>query len=148
MPIDYKRYPPNWKTEIRPRILERAQNKCEWCGVRNESIIVRTGNKWRYICSTEHDMIHAKVRYSGYNYSGALKRLGFTKIVLTIAHLDHDADNHDVTDDRLAALCQRCHLKHDMKNHVNNRKYGRHWKKQQTNLFNDTNASDTDSGST
>ena len=24
VPIDYKKYPPNWKTEIRPRILERA----------------------------------------------------------------------------------------------------------------------------
>jgi hypothetical protein len=27
MPIDYKKYPKNWKTEIRPAILERAKNR-------------------------------------------------------------------------------------------------------------------------
>ena len=33
--IDYKKYPPNWKKEIRPRILKRANNKCEFCGIKN-----------------------------------------------------------------------------------------------------------------
>ena len=37
MPIDYGKYPENWKTEIRPRILARAENKCEWCGVENST---------------------------------------------------------------------------------------------------------------
>ena len=36
-----------------------------------------------------------------------------TKIILTIAHLDHDETNWDVKDDRLAALCQSCHLQYD-----------------------------------
>lgn len=35
------------------------------------------------------------------------------KIILTIAHLDHDEENWDVKDDRLAALCQKCHLEYD-----------------------------------
>ena len=35
------------------------------------------------------------------------------KVVLTIAHLDHDEGNHDVKDDRLQALCQKCHLAYD-----------------------------------
>ena len=35
------------------------------------------------------------------------------KIILTIAHLDHDEENQNVQDDRLAALCQKCHLKYD-----------------------------------
>ncbi len=35
MPIDYSKYPPNWKTEIVPAILKRANNKCEFCGVEN-----------------------------------------------------------------------------------------------------------------
>lgn len=56
MPCDYNKYPPNWKTEIRPD------------GV---------------------------------------------KVVLTIAHLDHDENNWDVPYDRLRALCQRCHLRYD-----------------------------------
>jgi len=36
------------------------------------------------------------------------------KIVLTIAHLDHDEENHSVRVERLAALCQRCHLRYDI----------------------------------
>lgn len=43
MAIDYKKYPANWKTEIRPRILERADNKCEWCGAANKSWRKETG---------------------------------------------------------------------------------------------------------
>lgn len=35
------RYPQNWFTEIRPHILERADNKCEQCGVENHAWIVR-----------------------------------------------------------------------------------------------------------
>lgn len=44
MPIDYKNYPPNWLTEIRPRILKRAKNKCEFCGLKNYSEGIRTVN--------------------------------------------------------------------------------------------------------
>ncbi len=29
MPIDYKKYPKNWLSEIRPRIMQRANNTCE-----------------------------------------------------------------------------------------------------------------------
>ena len=37
------------------------------------------------------------------------------KVVLTVAHLDHDEENHEVKDERLAALCQWCHLNYDAK---------------------------------
>ena len=33
--------------------------------------------------------------------------------ILTIAHLDHDETNYNVTDDRLKAMCQLCHLRYD-----------------------------------
>lgn len=58
-----------------------------------------------------------------------------TKVILTIAHLDHDKENHEVDDDRLAALCQKCHLRYDLPHHINNRKYGRNFKINQTKLF-------------
>lgn len=90
MVIDYKKYPPNWKKEIRPRILERANHKCEFCGVDNYSI-----------------------RFNGKKD---------IKVVLTIAHLDHDPDNWDVEDERLAALCQKCHMNYD-KNGKQNRMF-------------------------
>lgn len=37
------------------------------------------------------------------------------KVILTIAHLDHDETNHDVKDERLKAACQICHLRYDAK---------------------------------
>jgi 5-methylcytosine-specific restriction endonuclease McrA len=56
-----------------------------------------------------------------------------SKVVLTVAHIDHDKHNNRFTN--LAALCQRCHLGHDIKQHTDNRKYGRNWKgPQQTRL--------------
>ena len=38
MTCNYKYYPANWHTEIRPRILKRADNKCEICGVENYAV--------------------------------------------------------------------------------------------------------------
>ena len=58
-----------------------------------------------------------------------------TKVVLTIAHLDHDKENHDVKDERLAALCQKCHLGYDLSRHIENRKYGRNFRRNQYKLF-------------
>jgi hypothetical protein len=40
---DYKKYPANWKTEIRPRILNRAKFCCEWCGAPNHAPHPETG---------------------------------------------------------------------------------------------------------
>jgi 5-methylcytosine-specific restriction endonuclease McrA len=45
--MNYKLYPPNWKTEIRPRILARARRCCEFCGVpdrvwRGKSLVILT----------------------------------------------------------------------------------------------------------
>jgi len=38
------------------------------------------------------------------------------KIILTVAHLDHDPENWEVNSERLKALCQRCHLNYDRQN--------------------------------
>lgn len=111
MPINYKEYPKDWKI-IRERILKRAGNKCEFCGVKNHSIIHRTGkgvDDWVYW----PDGMESEAR--------DLDGLKSTKIILTIAHLDHDKTNHEVSDDRLKALCQKCHLGYDLKRHVSNR---------------------------
>ena len=103
MPIDYKKYPPNWKTEIRPRILKRANDCCEFCGVKNLDMGYRDGNG-------DFNVLHASFSNDVFLQDSGYKLI---KIVLTIAHLDHDEANHDVKDNRLAALCQRCHLKYD-----------------------------------
>jgi len=113
MPIDYKRYPKNWKTEIRPRILARAKNRCEQCnlpnytkGFRTLTGLVSMGEYMRDNKNLTKDQLIAK-------YGKKYDQLKYIKIVLTIAHLDHDETNHNVKDNRLAALCQRCHLRYD-----------------------------------
>lgn len=106
MPIDYSKYPANWKTEIRPAILERAGNKCEFCGVPNGHIVYRD--------------VSGRSGQKRTCYSN----LKAVKIVLTVAHL-----NHDITDNRpenLRALCQRCHLTHDKEQHAQTRRRNRY----------------------
>lgn len=39
-----------------------------------------------------------------------------SRVVLTVAHLDHDPSNND--DSNLVALCQRCHLRYDLELHM------------------------------
>lgn len=119
MPIDYSKYPPNWKTEIVPRILLRAENKCEHCGIENKasvwSIPIWMKDHPRYkikrIWTTDKScMIRLKSQVCIPDVEGGIKLI---KVVLTIAHLDHDETNFDVEDDRLAAMCQSCHLNYD-----------------------------------
>ena len=42
-----------------------------------------------------------------------------SKVILTVAHLDHDIKNNDY--ENLKALCQRDHLRHDAEHHVQTR---------------------------
>lgn len=123
MPIDYKQYHPDWKTVIRPAILERDKNCCKFCGLKNGLWISRwkkeglvkdliNGDVWQY------DENGRLVRS---NYSWRMSDWGcehMSKVVLTIAHLDHDKTNNDY--DNLAALCQKCHLGIDLKHHMAN----------------------------
>jgi len=119
MPIDYNKYPKNWKTEIVPRILKRANNKCEICGLENHQKVysyemcVKTISKnhqktvyknKKFWCSNESDWERIK------NFSNKHK---VVEVILTIAHLDHDSENENVSDNRLMAMCQYCHLNYD-----------------------------------
>lgn len=84
-PENKARYPKNWK-QIRAQILERADNYCEFCGVKNGSYVMKAGTEsWQFP--------------------------EYVKVVLTIAHLDHTPENCDPSN--LRALCQRCHNQYD-----------------------------------
>jgi len=48
-----------------------------------------------------------------------------SRVVLTVAHLDHDPGNND--EKNLAALCQACHNRHDGPKRAANRKIYRRW---------------------
>ena len=115
MPIDYNKYPPNWKTEIAPAVMKRAGGQCEFCGLENGAIVKsfkinmvdESGRKKQKTFWFESE---SDFRRASACASGAVKDV---KVVLTVAHLDHDEGNENVRMDRLAALCQYCHLNYD-----------------------------------
>ena len=113
MPIDYKKYPPNWKTEIRPAVLKRAENNCEVCGLPNCSTVysIKLFGKriWTSLLSDALRLTNTPHLF------GNEKIVKPVRVVLTVAHLDHDETNKNVSLDRLKAMCQMCHLKYDAK---------------------------------
>jgi len=57
-----------------------------------------------------------------------------SKVILTTAHIFDDIDRpHNLLN--LAALCQKCHLNHDKRKHVRNRKINREKKDKQILLL-------------
>lgn len=81
-PENRGRYPSNWKA-IRASILERAGHRCEGSP---DYPNCRAGN-------------------------GEPHPVTGSRVVLTIAHLDHTPENNDPAN--LRAWCQRCHLNYD-----------------------------------
>ena len=104
MPIDYSKYPDNWKTEIRPAVLKRAGNRCE-------------GSPAYPDCRAEN--------YKPHPVTGS-------KVILTIAHVDQDVTNNSF--ENLRAWCQRCHLKHDVDQRADNAARTRHARKNKYQL--------------
>lgn len=144
MPIDYSRYPANW-AEISRRIrFERAQGRCEQCGVEHGAYILRsTVDPARYLrYDVESDRYYfpdgSLLRVHLSEFPEEYDRDKFTRVVLTVHHIGIDkpdgspGDIHDKTDCRdenLLALCQRCHLIADMPTHVQNARATRLHKK-------------------
>lgn len=92
MPIkDWTRYPPHWK-EISKAIRESAENRCE-------------GSPKYPDCRAANGQPHPVTG---------------SRVVLTVAHLDHDPGNCEP--DNLRAWCQRCHLTYDAGHHARTRK--------------------------
>ena len=88
-PENRARYPKDWKS-IREGILLRAGHKCE-------------GSSFYPECRAENGSPHPVTG---------------SKVILTIAHLDHIPEN--CSPENLRAMCQRCHLRYDQDLHVRN----------------------------
>lgn len=122
-PENKARYPHNWK-EIRAAILHRAGHKCEFCGVQNHEKVIRglaDGDIPAFIYADTPDFtIFNAETGKEIGETGFFWNNGETKIVLTIAHLDHTPENNDP--ENLRALCQRCHILYDRDHHAANAK--------------------------
>ena len=118
MPIrqsERHRYPKNWK-QISHRIrFERAGGKCEWpfCEAPHGEVIFRLKadpEQWR-------DVNPGDLEEPDPNYRAV-------KVILTVAHLDHQPENCD--DTNLMALCQLHDLRYDKDHHAKNSSATRH----------------------
>lgn len=87
-PENAARYPKDWP-EISRRIRDRAGDRCE-------------GSPGFY---PDCDAVN-----------GRPHPVTGSKVVLTVAHLDHQPEN--CADSNLRAMCQRCHLTYDAKHHA------------------------------
>jgi hypothetical protein len=91
MPVNWADYPANWAA-ISRAIRERAGDCCE-------------GSPMYPRCRARNGEPHPVTG---------------SRVVLTVAHLDHDTGNS--AEDNLRAWCQRCHLTYDAKHHADTRK--------------------------
>ena len=112
MPMRRELYPPDWES-ISRRVRDEAGNRCEWCGVANGARGARDQRKGEWFDEDDSDGMNSS---EGEWLFGGYPKI--IRIVLTVAHIDHDQTNG--TRQNLAALCQRCHLNHDREQHMVN----------------------------
>lgn len=119
------RYPENW-AEVSLTVRERANQKCECrgecgadhpggrCAAPNGEYILRHMDepaRWGFSAKTNTDE-KADVRARARRYGKPIK------VILTVAHLDHQPNN--INDSNLRAFCQFCHLRYDRFEHARN----------------------------
>lgn len=108
-------YPIDWKQLSAVIRFDRAKGRCETCGRPHGRQVQHLGDgRW-----------YDEDRQAWRDGRGrALPRLRlllddaaikWTKVVLATAHLDHDPTNNPPRN--LKALCQRCHMLHDVEEH-------------------------------
>jgi hypothetical protein len=88
LPENIKRYPLNWRAISNDIRFGRADFRCECngeCGINH-------GGR----CNERHSSLHSETG---------------NKVVLTVAHLDHQPEN--CKSGNLKAMCQRCHNRYD-----------------------------------
>jgi 5-methylcytosine-specific restriction endonuclease McrA len=116
--MDKKKYPKDWPQISRRIRFERAEGKCEWCGIPNYAL--RDKDSSMYVTSADLELLDDVP----FDLAKA------TMIILTVAHLGtplpdgtpvSKQDTMDVRDENLAALCQKCHLDFDRADHLRNR---------------------------
>lgn len=98
---------------------ENYPPKAEWRKIR-ESILIRATpedgfDTPRCECEGEcgnHKGSRCYARH-GWKIYRSFNPVKLVKVVLTLAHLDHDASTGNHDESNLKALCQRCHLRYD-----------------------------------
>ena len=100
-PENRDRYPLNWAAISRRIRFERAGGRCECVGECGGAPLTPDEVRCMAVNGKPHPATGSKV-------------------VLTVAHLDHDPTN--CADDNLLAMCQKCHLAYDQQHHAEGRR--------------------------
>ena len=127
-------YPKNWSA-ISLRVRAEAGNRCERCKAPNTKTIARGGADDAGTYLTEDGQVFDENdgTYRGTARGSEYDADRFVRIVLTVAHLDHDPRNNERSN--LKALCQQCHLRYDAKHHAENARQTRATRAGQQPLF-------------
>lgn len=114
---------PEW-LEIRAAILKRSESyveihkfTAEQCECTGECGVDHYKEDFDSNWYDDHECLDCYDRCQALNH--ALHPITDAKVVLTIAHLDHDPTNNDPSN--LKAMCQRCHNKYDAPTRRKNR---------------------------
>lgn len=107
MPMDWSRYPTNWK-KVSQAIRRIAGNQCEWCKIAN-GVSLPSGRKGKVVLTAAH--------------------LGAPFATGNGWRPGDKHDKHDIRRENLACLCQRCHLNFDLDDHIQHARETRQRKK-------------------
>ncbi len=120
MPIERDRYPENWPSiSLNQKIAANwhcqiCDRPCRQPGESKEDFELRLADKapdWSDLYGYVADDESGEWGYAPLYWGG---------FVLTVAHLDQDPSNNSA--ENLRALCSVCHLRHDRRFQVSNRK--------------------------
>lgn len=124
-----KFYGRQWAKQTRPRILNRARNKCEQCHKPNRrkvwTVRLERSQVWamKKHAPAWTDCKTGTIVLAGEEVPGMAWIMGRPmrriRVVLTVAHLNHTPG--DDRDENLKALCQWCHLDYDKTHHAETR---------------------------
>jgi hypothetical protein len=108
-------YGSEWRAISAQIRFARARGRCETCD-RPHLKVVQTLADGQWYDDERHVwrdcMGHISDGPAGRDSPGTR----WVRVVISAAHLDHDPVNRDPSN--LAALCQRCHLRHDLQLHL------------------------------
>lgn len=104
---------PEWRAIV-SRIGERSGWKCERCKAPHNELICRgEGDDAGTYMLSKGEVIDIETgEHLGYA-RGSEYQGRFVKVVLTVAHIEHDLSKNE--DEDLMHWCQRCHNMHDVK---------------------------------
>jgi len=106
--MDRSKYPANW-TALSELVRARAGQRCQFCGAENGVVGVRLESglfvSWEDCENGAPEIL-----------AGPIASARAFRLVLTVAHLDHDTAHN--APENLRALCQRCHLVWDRHHHA------------------------------